>query len=376
MDRVGLSVERVVSSDSASVVFETDLFTISVDNALSTDSDVIDSAEGCIEESVANAASFVGVAATLVEIEPPTVCERVSLVEDWEAESIALMILSSTTAVVLIVLRVVDAGVISSTIGSVSVDEMLGRPTVLAVDSDGASTLSVIVLLSIAANGTPVERAVIDISSDELRDVAGNGVFAWPIERTASSAEFVVSVERGTAAPTVVVFAPSVLSLVSTALSTVAADENSSPTEPARELLVPPSTIVSTILLVAPAVDCEFVTLFSVEICVSVIVLCSAVIERVVASVPVVIAVVLFDCDRALVVSTEGVVAAVDTVVEGLSAETEETANSSIVETADTIDAGSSLLDVEMLSVTEVALLVRDTVSITLVLLVAVCVFI
>lgn len=81
MDRVGLSVERVVSTDSASVVFETDLFTISVDNALSTGSDVIDSAEDCIEESVANAASFVGVAATLVETESATVCERASLVE-------------------------------------------------------------------------------------------------------------------------------------------------------------------------------------------------------------------------------------------------------------------------------------------------------
>lgn len=82
MDRVGLSVEIVVSTDSASVVFETDLFTISVDNALSTDSDAIDSAEDCIEELVANAASFVGVAATLVETESATVCERASLVED------------------------------------------------------------------------------------------------------------------------------------------------------------------------------------------------------------------------------------------------------------------------------------------------------
>lgn len=286
------------------------------------------------------------------------------------------MILSSTTAVVLIVLRVLDADVINSTIGSVSADEVLGRVAALPVDSDGVSTLSVIVLLSIVVNGTPVERAVIDISSDELRDVAGNGVFAWPIERTASSAEFVVSVERGTAVSTVVAFATSVLLLVSTAPCTVAADENSSPTEPASELLVPPSAIVSTILFVAPVIDCEFVTLFPGEICVSVIVLCSAVIERVVASVSVVIAVVLSDCDRAFVVSAEGVIAAVDTVVEGLSAETEETSNSSIVETADTIDAGSSLLDVEMLSVAEVALLVRDTVSITLVLLVAVCVFI
>jgi len=240
----------------------------------------------------------------------------------------------------------------------------------------GSSREDVLIRALAADSGIAVCSEMISIVSTERAADDGTTVCAWPIERTACSAEVVFSVELVCAALASAIFAPPSLTLVSIVFLIVADDNNISPMLLLVELLVLFSTVVMVEPLNASVNDCDFVTLFSESICELVIVLCSAAVVRVSDKRSVVIVLVRVGEESVVLVSAEMSLSTVESVCMEESSVFVETSSSSTTNDDNTIDGRSILLEVEILCIIDVPLVVRSGSPIALVLLVELCVLV